>query len=495
MRHSRFAVIVGTCFVLVGCSSAGSGTASRPVASTVPEVRPAGPAATLAPLTGGKGIQLVAAVAGPDLPKAGYVETEFAASGTAHAYAAKGDLPADGTFALTPSTSAAYKTRIVVRRPSAPAKFDGTVIVEWLNVSGGLDASPDWTYTADEIIRSGAAWVGVSAQQIGIEGGAVAVMTPVSKQGGAGEGIRKIDPARYGTLHHPGDAYSYDIFTQIARALRTPGKVDALDALAPKHLLAVGESQSAFMLTTYADGVQPLTKAFDGFLIHSRGGAAAPLGEPGKGIDIAGTIGGKPTRIRTDLGVPVIMVETETDVAGLLNYLPATQPDTSRIRLWEVAGTAHVDRYQLGSVADQFGCSVPINDGPHHFVVQAALHDLAAWVATGKAPPKAPRFQIAAGKYVLDKSGNVEGGIRTPLVDVPVDMLSGLPAEGGSVACLLAGRTLPLSAQRLAELYPSRAAYLSAFTRSTDAAIVSGFVLPADRGRLVDMAQPDRVTK
>ncbi len=43
---------------------------------------------------------------------------------------------------------------------------------------------------------------------------------------------------------------------------------------------AVGESQSAFALTTYVDGVQPLTKAFDGFLVHSRGGAGLGLALP-----------------------------------------------------------------------------------------------------------------------------------------------------------------------------------------------------------------------
>jgi hypothetical protein len=36
-----------------------------------------------------------------------------------------------------------YKTRIVVFRPER-AEFNGTVIVEWLNVSGGVDAAPDW---------------------------------------------------------------------------------------------------------------------------------------------------------------------------------------------------------------------------------------------------------------------------------------------------------------------------------------------------------------
>ena len=43
--------------------------------------------------------------------------------------------------------------------------------IEWLNVSGGADAGPDWNATHREIIRSGYAYVGVSAQKVGVEGG------------------------------------------------------------------------------------------------------------------------------------------------------------------------------------------------------------------------------------------------------------------------------------------------------------------------------------
>ena len=67
-----------------------------------------------------------------------------------------------------PSDDGPYKTRAVVYRPIDPKKFNGTVIVEWLNVSGGLDANPDWTLTHNELIRDGFAWVGVSAQAVGV---------------------------------------------------------------------------------------------------------------------------------------------------------------------------------------------------------------------------------------------------------------------------------------------------------------------------------------
>lgn len=463
-----------------------------------PEVeRPEGPAATIGEeLTGGRGISLVSAQPA-NVADAGYTEAEYPASGTATAYESVGELPTDGTFELEPSTTADFTTRIVVRRPEAPADFNGTVVVEWLNVSSGADAGPDYTYLEAELLRGGYAWVGVSAQRIGIEGGPVAVEAPGSEMTGAGKGLRAFDPERYGDLAHPGDAYSYDIYTQIGRALRAGGDTGPLADLDVEQLLAVGESQSAFALTTYANGVQPLTQAFDGFLIHSRGGAAAPLGAPDAGIDIAGTIGGAPTTIRTDLDVPTMIVQTETDVLGLLNSYPARQDDTDRIRLWEVAGTAHADAFQLGSVEELLGCTKPVNRGQQSFVLKAALRALDGWAAGGDAPPEAERLTVEDGggspTYAFDDVGNVAGGIRTPAVDAPVDVLSGLPVDGASVICILMGSTTPIPADQLADRYADRAAYETAYTDAADAAITAGFILEDDRDALLADASPDRL--
>lgn len=504
--RSSVAMLAVLTVVVAACSSSGSEASSQregktgAPTSTVP--RPGGPAAKVSPLRGGNGIRLVSPTKGPDLQQAGYVENEYAVSGTATAYTLANrakTFPENGRFPLEAASKASYATRMVVRRPKDPAAFDGTVVVEWNNVSGGLDVAPDWTYTADEIVRSGAAWVGVSAQMIGIEGGPVAVMTPASKLGGAGKGLKAEDPARYGKLHHPGDAYAYDIYTQVARAIRAnAGPVKPLGGDQPEVLLAMGESQSAFALTTYYDGFQPRTRAFDGFLVHSRGGAALPLGKPGKPTDIAAAVtDSHPVRFRTDLRAPLIAVETETDVLGILRYLPAQQADSDTVRIWEVAGTSHVDQFQLGkAVAKLFGCAEPVNAGPDHFVVADALAKLDAWVRRGTAPPHAPRLKIDAKgtDYVRDANGIAKGGIRTPQVDVPVDVLSGLPASTDSpVACLLAGSTTPIPESRLSEMYPSRAAYLSRYTKAADAAIASGFVLPTDRAELLADARPDRI--
>ena len=500
---ARRAVAVGMIVVmgLTSCSDDGDAaspqtTGSSSSTTSAPRPTPEGPVATFAgPLSGGRG-PFLASSSVPDLAALGYVQEEFAASGTATAYA--GAQPADGRWDLSPTTVADYTTRIAVRRPDDPARRSGTVLVEWLNVSGGVDALPEWTYLEDEIVREGHTWIGVSAQLAGVEGGTIRVSVPGAEEQGAGKGLVALDPERYGSLDHPGDAYSYDIYTQVGRALFGRAAVDPLDGLSPELVLAIGESQSAAALTTYANGIQPLVEVYDGFLIHSRPGTPLPLGAPDEAVDLAeGLLHGVPTTIRTDLAVPTIVVEAENDVVGVLGYHAARQDDTDRIRVWELAGTAHADKQQIGDREGMLGCPVPVNRGQMGFVVAAALHHLAAWAAGGPPPPVGPRLATTeeAGQpaYVRDEDGIVAGGVRTPAVDAPVDLLTGEAAPDSSLVCILFGQTIPLSLDRLVERYGTRRQYLAAYEAATDAAIGAGFVLEADRDAVIAQAQPDRI--
>ena len=86
-----------------------------------------------------------------DVTKLGYDRDEYFVSGEASSYTAPQPLAPDGQWSATASGSAPYRTRMVVLRPADPAKFNGTVIVEWLNVSGGLDAPADWFAAHREI--------------------------------------------------------------------------------------------------------------------------------------------------------------------------------------------------------------------------------------------------------------------------------------------------------------------------------------------------------
>lgn len=497
------AAVLLVALTLAGCAdddsaSTGAPSTAPPSSATAPTTdveRPGGPGADLSEELTGEGDPFIGSATGLAVPD-GYVQHEYVAAGTATDYVAEGALTADGSWTLVPDTTANYRTRVIVRRPAEQTEASGTVILEWLNVSGGLDANPDYASLEEEIVRQGHTWVGVSAQLIGVAGGPVLV-APEGFEDIVGQGLVALDPERYGSLEHPGDGYAFDIFTQVARAVRAGDP--AVGGEVPEVVLAAGESQSAIALTTYYNGVQPLTAAFDGFLIHSRAFAALPLVAPGEHADLAGSMvtTPEPVVLRSDLDAPVLMLQAEGDVIGILNSVAARQPDSDTFRLWEVAGTSHADVHLLGAIADTLDCGVAINDGPLHLVAKAALRGLDTWVRTDQAPPEAPRLEIAEGATptnARDADGIALGGIRTPPVDVPLDVLSGAPGPAEGLMCILMGSTMPLTDERIAELYESRDAYLAAYETSADEAIEAGFVLPEDREALIGYAQPERVT-
>ncbi len=419
-------------------------------------------------------------VSPPNLADYQYEESEYFASGTAYALAAH-STPANGRWTFGLTTSAPYTTRVIVRRPINPAAFDGTVVVEWMNVSAG-ESSPDWGYMNPALMASGAAYVGVSDQALAVNGGSSLL--------GAGTGLRTAQPARYGSLHHPGDQYALDMFAQIGAAIKAHART-VLGGLHPTHVVATGESQSAFYLTTYADAVQPLDPVFDGIFIHSRGGGAVPLGGSG-GHDKSSVDGN--VRIRTDLHVPVFLFETQTDLVQL-GYAGAQQPDTPHIRTWEAAGTSHADAYELGPAASFIGCTTPVNSGPQHQVVQAAAVAFLRWVEHGTPPPKPAPFALASThppRLALDAHGNVLGGVRTPTVDVPTATLSGAPPPHASALCGLFGSTEAFTPAQLTALYGSPAHYVALYTAALDRSVAEGYILRADRAAL--LAQAEQVT-
>ncbi len=458
--------------------------------------RSQGPAADLSEELTGVNSPFIGAAVPARLHEFGYVEHEYVASGNATSYRATTPLTEDGRWSFEPDDTALYRTRILVRRPDNPANFSGTVLVEWNNVSGGVDANPEYVAIEEEITRRGHAWVGVSAQRLGVEGGPVLVSVPGSGADDIlGKGLKKIDPDRYGSLQHPGDGYSFDIFTQVARALKESGP--ATGHMEPRQLIAVGESQSAMALVTYYNGVQPLVHIFDGFFIHSRASFGLPLVGPGEFTDIAKGFGTIPSILRTDLDVPVLNQQAENDVVGVLNSIIVRQPDSDTFRLWEVAGTAHADARQLGPSADNLDCGAPINNGPQHMVAKAALNSLDKWLRTGKSPPAAQRLELTSTNPPTlrrDADGIVQGGIRTPQVDVPVDVLSGMPGPNPDIICILLGSTTPLSADRLAELYASRDDYEQRYVTATEAVIKAGFVLEGEREALLADSAPSRIS-
>ncbi len=497
----------------------GGGAATAAGTNAVPSPTVAGP------ITPSSGISFVGSTLfAPS--SVGYEQSEFFLTGKATSYTSATPLTKNGQWHVKPATTAPYKTRVVVYRPIDPKRFNGTVVVEWLNVTAGIDAPAAWLNSHVQMIRDGMAYVGVDAQAGGINGDANSIATSY----GAG-GLRQSDPARYGSLQHPGDSYSYSIYQQAGKAVHTSGS-QLLGGLHPKRVLALGESQSAFRMVTYIDALQPQSPGiYNGYFVYSRGGNSSNLSQAPQATVTTPT----PTYIRTDVHVPVFLFETETDLLEL-GYLVARQPSTPYIREWETAGTSHDDTYGLlyprsdtgSGVADTdafqsmsnppanpipgiVDSAAPVNAGSHTYELRAAMAATDRWLATGTAPRESPRLEVNPTDhhvFLTDSNGNALGGIRTPQVQAPVAKLSGggqpgstsigtQPSNASTISsatlCSILGTTVPFTATQLSALYPTHAAFVAKWDAATAAEVKQGYLLPADARTLDTVAAQSTV--
>jgi hypothetical protein len=376
-----------------------------------------------------------------ELAHHGYIEEEFFIQGTANRY----NTPAQASGTVIDSDHP-YKTRVVVRRPADAKRFNGTVLVEWYNVTNGFDAENMWFFSWEHMLRAGYVWVGVSAQQVGV--------TALKKFSSARYG--SIDVNQGGTIDR--DALSYDIFSQAGQAIKNPKGVDMLGGLKPRHVIAIGESQSANRLSTYVNSIHPLANIYDAFLLLS-------------------TLNQK---IRMDLAIPVWKISTEYDVD--FGEAKARQPDTNLFRSWEIAGTSHVDHHlrlsreplelrdigTSGEAGFAPTCGVPAigTRVPMQYVLAASWELLVRWLDKRIPPPSAPPLM------------NASGGIRLAEVAVPTGINKG--TNTGPGACARWGFYKPYDLVTLNKLYPTHEAYVSAVERATNENLRAGFILTAD---------------
>ena len=430
-----------------------------------------------------------------DLADHGYDEDEWFLEGEATRYrpVPGTELGFDGRWRAEPAGTTPFKTRIIVYRPADPAQFNGTVVVSWNNVTAGYDLFGGDTA---ELLEGGFAFVGVTVQRVGIEG------LPQLQQG-----LSTWDPERYGTLHHPGDDYSFDIFTQAARAVgagRDRSGVDPMGGLDVRKVVAMGGSQSAGRLGAYVNAIQPLTHAFDGFLLTIYFGSGTSL-EVGDTVVNINTTAQQPIPVsqllrgrnllRDDLDVPVFVVNSELEAIACL---PVRQPDTDLFRYWEAAGTCHVSEQGLALRAPkyvrEFGTELPAAEGINRLpmlpLFDAALHHLHAWVNGGPPPPVQPRIEFDGdpAEVVRDQHGIAVGGIRLPQADVPIATNSAIPLAP-DIYSVLYGSSAPFATQKLVELYGNTANYVAQLEQAALAAEKSGLLLRRDVDAVVEEAR------
>jgi hypothetical protein len=396
----------------------------------------------------------------------GYIEEEFFVEGEARKY----DFSTEPGSARPIDTLYPYKTRIIVRRPESREKFNGTVVVEWLNVANMYDLDSDWWQLNNYLMQSGYAWVGVSAQQAGIH---------------SNTGLRTWNPSRYGSLDVTAnsillsDQLCSDIFTQSIMALRVEQKVRPLGSLRPKVIIATGHSRSAIMLTGYYNLIQPITGIIDGFMIRGAGG-----------------------KLRTDIPAKVFKINAETDLIEL-DQVSVRQPDDDHIITWEIAGTSHADQTFLDCYSSickrDFGTFAPLECGlplcsviPFYYGYAAAMDHLNRWIREKVVPPAGIPISVLQTKPAVilerDTLCNAMGGIRLPQFDVPTAMNSG-KNSGENFFCRFYGTHKEFDQPTLKSLYPTHLTYMNRFKESVLKNLKAGYILESDTSKMMNEAR------
>jgi hypothetical protein len=424
-----------------------------------------------------------------DLASEGYLEEEWLLAGDAVTYDFRpGAGPSiDGSWETEVAGTLPYRTRMVVRRPSDPARFNGTVVVSWNNVSAGFEILQ---WEGPETWAGGYATVGVSAQRVGLNG-----------YKADPRGLVAWDPERYGTLDIPSDAASYDIFAT-AIGLVAPGRDgnDLLPRFDVRRVIATGASQSAMRLHTYVNGVHPHVGLVDAFLLDVYGGAGAPIARRPADASLALYPAG---HLRDDTGVAIMITNSETEA---VQFAPQRRPDDDRFVYWEIAGMAHGGASGLVTAAKNtrdwgFPLEAPVdrpsdlvpNELDKQPVEDASLFRVHRWLSDGTRPPSVPPIEVEGEPpaIVRDEHGIALGGVRLPQVEVPTAVVSGL--NDGPRLVQLVGSRRDFTPEELRDLYRDHAAYVGQFSAAATAAVTAGYLLVRDAEAMVAEAEASPV--
>jgi len=470
---------------LAGCSDGNDD--GKPVASS--ESNP-----TVTPASGGSGRPYGGLRY--DVTQFGYEEREYFFEGTARTYPPATEPPA------------AYRSKMVVWTPKDPAHFNGTTVVEWGHVSvGGLELNAELSVQSPMLEDRGFAFVLVSAHAAGICG--------EGPDGCTESSMRGVDPERYGTLHHPGEAYSFDIFNQALQAIKYPSGLAPLGGLVTRFIIA------------------------EGFQMQGDRGAAVQVNDaPGAAGPLNGYIASEAAEARL---ADAFLIDSARHLLEPAQYLAPTLhhlDETAILRkpaiespnhvTWEVVGAPHVDRwaadhYKLSNLAepspllnreeeearrmafDDYGLTP--DDGericaptptlgtrfPRHYTLNAAVVALHQWLETGVPAPAPPPIErvgpppvSGTDRLSRDSDGNAIGGLRLPIIEVPVATYDG---EG----CVFGGTSTLFSPERLAELYPSHQSYVEQLLVATDEAVASRVLLCSDAKAIMRVASESTI--
>ncbi|MBT2297431.1 alpha/beta hydrolase domain-containing protein [Pseudomonas fluorescens] len=440
-----------------------------------------------------------------DLDKYGYIEEEFYLQGVAPAITASGKQRFE----------APYTTRILVRKPADPARFNGTVVIEPFSWFGERGAG--WILTRDYLLRRGYAYVGytLNMNQPAVDPKFIADTPAAETEQMAQYGrivnfefMRRFDYARYAPLASyydpqrftrgegpdPFVPQSQGIAAQLALLLKTPAAQGPLAGLDVQRVYVNSWAVTAQVWMDYLD---------QGRHQQWRMPDARPLIDAYMTGRMAyGEVGGDVIRLPRQMpdGVPFVTVYSQSelmhDVLEGIDLPPDT--DSPQLRYYEVTGIPHLRLADLGTEhtehlaadvgkGDDPRCQT-LYDEPVELVVSALLDGMDHWVREGKPMPKAPRV-VREGKAVVrdPDTGNLQGGVRPPWIRVP----SATYLTDQETGCgLIYDTKVPYSKDVLGQRYGNFSHYQQAFEDAKGLSIKQGYLLPEDATGLRPIAKP-----
>lgn len=442
-----------------------------------------------------------------DLAKAGYVEQEFYLSGVAPAITAAGERLFD----------APYVTRILVRRPSDPARFNGTVIIEPFSWFGERGAG--WILTRDYLLRKGYAYVGYTLNINGLPAdpkfpdstGEASSDDPNALYRGIVnfDFMRRFDYARYaplGSYYDPkqftrGGApdpfvpQSQGIGAQLARLLKSNQASQPMGGLRVERVYVNSWAVTAQVWMDYLDqGRHQAWRMPDGRpLIDAYMTGKMAFGE----------VGGEAVRVPRKMpdGVPFVTVYSQSEAMhDAIEGIPLPpDSDSPMVRYYEVAGMPHLRMADLGTQNRELFASdvgkeddrrcTTLYDEPSEVVAAALLDAMDAWVRNGKPMPKAARMVRKGHGMARDKtSGNLIGGVHPPWIMAPS---AAYLTEQETRCGLVYDTKVPLSPAQLRRIYGTYARYVQRLEAAKRTSIRQGYLLEEDAGRVQPIARPE----
>ena len=299
----------------------------------------------------------------------------------------------------------------------------------------------------------------------------------------------------------------FDMFSQVAQWLRSEDRSNPLSPGEVDYVYMV--SHTGGDVGTYAASVAREARAanggpiYDGYIIKTGSGVGA-LKNCGSGPP-AGVFPGSHGRLP---GAPIIQIKMQGDVPNQRRADSDDPNDT--FRMYEVAGTAHADRWPYrflplnrelrkaipandmdrGVVTDHYpyahACNVEgaeMNDFPLPYIFAGVMANLDAFKRNGVPMPRTEPIrtngEVGRSPVVTDANGNAVGGLRTVWLDAPTKTWYA-HVPGTFSTCYDMGYSVPWSLTKIQAAYGGIAQWQRQANASIDRMIAQRLVTRTD---------------